>query len=88
MQIFAHIADSLRYRQFARRALIAANGVVTALFGEALAETSKWSGLDPQWPGLRRLRGVLCQLSIRVDVREIHVSMKRGRGSVERSRRM
>lgn len=62
------IPESIR---IARRALLATSCVVTALFGEALAETSKWAGRDPKRPGLRRLRAVLSQLSLRVDVRGI-----------------
>jgi hypothetical protein len=69
--------------RFTRKALVATSCVVTALFGEALAETSKWASMDPKRPGLRRLRAVLGQLSQRVDVREIDVGIKHCGGGLE-----
>jgi hypothetical protein len=76
MQMLAASPGIPASKRFARKALVAANSVVTALFGEALAETSKWAGRDPTQPGVRGLRSVLRQLSIRVDVREIDVGVK------------
>jgi len=76
MRIFAVSPGVPASKRFARKALIATSSVVTALFGEVLAETSKWIGLDPQRPGIRGLRAVLCQLSLRVDAREIDVYVK------------
>ena len=66
--------------QFTRKALFAASSVIIACFGEALAETSRWSCLDPSPPPLGRLRAVLCQLSVRVDVRERRTSRPHRRG--------
>lgn len=57
-------------RRFARQAIIASSGVVTALYGQALAETLRWAALVPKPPGLGRLRTVLGQLAARVDVRQ------------------
>ena len=56
-------------QRFARSAVLACSGIVTARFGHALAETSKWAAFDPMLPGLGRLRAVLGQLAARVDVR-------------------
>jgi hypothetical protein len=71
-------------RQFARGAIGATSIVITAKFGEALAETSRWqASLRPPPAALRQLRAVLAQLSVRVDVRDggvtrtLHAERKR-----------
>ncbi len=56
-------------QRFARSAILACSGIVTARFGHALAETSQWAAFDPMLPGLGRLRAVLGRLAARVDVR-------------------
>jgi hypothetical protein len=57
--------------RYTRRAITATSTVLTATFGEALAETSRWIAEAPKRPGLMRLRTVLAQLSARVDVRDV-----------------
>lgn len=76
MRIFGASPGNPACTRFARRALIASSGVVTAQFGESLAEVSRWATLDPQRGGLGRLRGVLRHLARRVDVREIEACVK------------
>lgn len=57
--------------RFAQLALRASNYIVADLFGRALAETSGWVRLHPRPRGLPELRGVLCQLSARIDFRTL-----------------
>jgi hypothetical protein len=57
--------------KYARRALAATSAVVTARFGEALAQTWAWLTARESLPGLRRLRVVLVQLATRVDNRDV-----------------
>lgn len=80
MRILGTQTVSAARAQFARKALFATSSVITACFGEALAETSRWSCLHPSLPPLGRLRAVLCQLSVRVDVREQKASRPHRRG--------
>jgi hypothetical protein len=58
-------------RRFARGAITACSAIVTARFGEALAETSKRTAQTPRPSGLGNLRALLAQLAARVDVRDV-----------------
>jgi hypothetical protein len=75
MQIIGVSAGSAACRQYARRAITATSAVVTARFGEALAETLKWLGREPKPQGMAGLRTTLAQLAARVDVRGVDMAL-------------
>jgi hypothetical protein len=69
MRILGLRPDCAAFGQYAQRAIAATSAVVTARFGEALAQTLRWLPMEPKPQGIARLRTVLAQLAGRVDVR-------------------